>query len=426
MTEKMPESLMKKSLIWILQTGEPLECDGDIRPMRAMSLANALVSHDFEVVIWTSRFFHQKKRHRVVERLSPVRQGVTIKFIESPGYSSNVGLGRLWDHFLLAKNLKSVLSSVDHKEFPDLIFIGYPPIEISYVMASWARRRQIPCLIDVKDQWPELFLSKFEGVSRGLACVFLSPYFFLGRRALKQATGICSMSYPFLEWASSFAGRSVNGNDIVAPLTPFPFKIDPRTKATVAKWQKQLGNPFWSRKFILFVGSFSRAFDFNTVIKAAEYFEKKDQDLAFIFCGDGELKDDLVARSKGLENMFVLDWVSPQQIMALSEHAVASVAPYLDSQDFRMSIPNKVIDSLMLGLPVISSLGGEVKKLIDEERIGFFYKTSEELSEVIIKALNGEAAYMRSNARELYEKHFDYELVYGRLREHIMKLIASA
>ena len=275
MTEKMPESLMKKSLIWILQTGEPLECDGDIRPMRAMSLANALVSHDFEVVIWTSRFFHQKKRHRVVERLSPVRQGVTIKFIESPGYSSNVGLGRLWDHFLLAKNLKSVLSSVDHKEFPDLIFIGYPPIEISYVMASWARRRQIPCLIDVKDQWPELFLSKFEGVSRGLACVFLSPYFFLGRRALKQATGICSMSYPFLEWASSFAGRSVNGNDIVAPLTPFPFKIDPRTKATVAKWQKQLGNPFWSRKFILFVGSFSRAFDFNTVIKAAEYFEKK-------------------------------------------------------------------------------------------------------------------------------------------------------
>ena len=112
--------------------------------------------------------------------------------------------------------------------------------------------------------------------------------------------------------------------------------------------------------------------------------------------------------------------------MALSEHAVASVAPYLDSQDFRMSIPNKVIDSLMLGLPVISSLGGEVKKLIDEERIGFFYKTSEELSEVIIKALNGEAAYMRSNARELYEKHFDYELVYGRLREHIMKLIASA
>ena len=415
-----------RRLVWILQTGEPLECDADARPMRATSLANALVSDGCDVVIWTSRFFHQKKMHRNLECLHPMRQGVTTKFIESPGYTSNIGLGRLWDHLVLAKNLSHLLSSVAQQDFPDFIFIGYPPIETANVMASWARKRNIPCLIDVKDQWPEIFVLNAKGIFKHFARVVLCPYFFLGRRALRQASGICSMSYPFLEWASRFAGRSVCSNDIVIPLTPFPFEIDSKKRDAVRNWQKQFDAKFWSRKFILFVGSFSRAFDFQTVIKAAEYFEKKDLDVAFIFCGDGELRDYLVARSRGLENMFVLDWVGPAQIMALSKNAVASVAPYLDSQDFRMSIPNKVIDSLMLGLPIISSLGGEVKKLIDEEQIGFFYETSEELSEAIFKVLDGEASYMRSNARELYETQFDYYLVYRRLRGHIMKLLASA
>ena len=52
-------------LVWILQTGEPLNCDGNqLRPMRAINLSKALVSKGHKVEIISTRFFHQQKRFR--------------------------------------------------------------------------------------------------------------------------------------------------------------------------------------------------------------------------------------------------------------------------------------------------------------------------------------------------------------------------
>ena len=93
--------------VWILQTGEPLHSDGlGARPMRAINLANALVQAGHSVVLWSSTFYHQEKSHRHNEGgdliISPA---LRIRLIDSPGYSRNIGFGRLWDHFVLARNL---------------------------------------------------------------------------------------------------------------------------------------------------------------------------------------------------------------------------------------------------------------------------------------------------------------------------------
>ena len=52
-------------LVWILQTGEPLHIDNDnFRPMRAMNLSNKLVDSGHKVILWSSAFVHQTKKHR--------------------------------------------------------------------------------------------------------------------------------------------------------------------------------------------------------------------------------------------------------------------------------------------------------------------------------------------------------------------------
>ena len=52
-------------LVWILQTGEPLNCDGNqLRSMRAINLSKELVSKGHRVEIISTRFFHQEKRFR--------------------------------------------------------------------------------------------------------------------------------------------------------------------------------------------------------------------------------------------------------------------------------------------------------------------------------------------------------------------------
>ena len=48
---------------WIFQSGENLHLDNDnFRPMRAINLANTLINKGHTVSLWSSDFYHQKKK----------------------------------------------------------------------------------------------------------------------------------------------------------------------------------------------------------------------------------------------------------------------------------------------------------------------------------------------------------------------------
>jgi len=98
--------------VWILQTGEPLHIDGEnARPMRAMNLSNALVQAGHKVVLWSSAFYHQEKRHRSSTAKSiRVSDNLEIRLIPSRGYKRHISVGRLIDHGQLAFNLKKMLN----------------------------------------------------------------------------------------------------------------------------------------------------------------------------------------------------------------------------------------------------------------------------------------------------------------------------
>ena len=127
--------------IWIFQSGEPLHTDDDnFRPMRAVNLANVLLERGHDVEIWSSTFFHQEKRHRAIEtQILKPRERLEIRLIHSPGYRKNIGIGRLYDHGVFAYNLLRTLNKQNFIS-PDVVFIGYPPIETSAVMAHWLKK----------------------------------------------------------------------------------------------------------------------------------------------------------------------------------------------------------------------------------------------------------------------------------------------
>ena len=98
-------------LVWVLQTGEPLHIDPDLpRPMRAMNLSDVLVRAGHRVVLWSSAFHHQGKRHRsTTSQRIRVSDRLEIRLIPSRGYTRNIGLGRLVDHAQLGLNLTALL-----------------------------------------------------------------------------------------------------------------------------------------------------------------------------------------------------------------------------------------------------------------------------------------------------------------------------
>ena len=418
---------VKKPLtVWLLQTGEPLHSDaGNPRPMRAMNLANALVGAGHQVVLWSSAFYHQEKRHRShgAQRIV-ISPQLEIRLVPSPGYSRNIGPGRLWDHAVLGYRLKQLLKR--EAVAPDVAFIGYPPIETAAVMARWLSLRGVPSLIDVKDQWPTIFTKALPSLLRPVGEVSLLPYFYLGKRAMRDATGLVAMAEGFLQWALAFSGRARCGADRVAYLTTPAGQVAAEDLQSARAWWDAAGVVADGRARVCFVGSHSQAFDMAPVAEAAKLSCARDKPCEFVICGDGDNTARWRSLMSGAPNVIFPGWVDRPQIEALAERSLAALAPYHNTEDFMMSVPNKVIDSLALGLPVVSPLQGEVARLIAVHGVGLSYGAGTGLSLAqCLGQLMEDPAWRQgaaNNASRLYRDEFSFDIVYGGLVHHLEAL----
>lgn len=403
--------------IWIFQTGEPLHSDGGKpRPMRAMNLANKLVSKGHNVILWSSSFYHQEKKHRSADfEKIRVNSHLEIRLIPSPGYKRNISISRLFDHYILALNLYKQLDL--QGELPDVAFIGYPPIESAFVLTRWLKKKNIPSILDVKDKWPTILVQSVPKIIRPLARAVLFPYHLIAKKTMRNSTVICAMSNSFVNWSLEFSGRSKSDLDFVAPLTSPRELLTDIEKDMALSWWSEKGVKKSDSYRIMFVGSFSRAFDFDAIFKAANDLFEKDISCEFILCGDGELSGDLHSKASQYKNIKIIEWIDQAKIVTLSNISSAFIAPYRNSSDFVISIPNKVVDALKLGMPLLSPLKGEVENLIKDNKIGFLYGNTISLSECIESLIDDAKLQekMSINAKNLYNSKFEFNMVYDDL-----------
>ena len=410
--------------IWILQTGEPLHIDkGSPRPMRAMNLSDKLASAGHRVILWSSAFNHQEKIHRSRNyKAIEVNSNLEIRLIPSCGYKKHMNLGRIADHVQMAWNLKKLLKL--EKSVPDVVFIGYPPIETAAVMSKWLKKRDVPTLLDVKDLWPSIFVDAFPRVFQPFAKILLYPYFYLAKRTMSDVDGISTMSHGFLNWSLSFANKLPSSGDIIVRLTTLNTKSNEVKLNSANQWWKKINvNPDTDTPRVFFTGTFSTAFDFDQVRIAAE----KITNCQFILCGHGPCLSEVQNLMKDLPNVIFPGWIDKVQMESLANMSIASLAPYKNIENFTLNIPNKIVDSLSLGSPILSLLKGEVATLIENNTVGFTYGGDRLLSDCIQSFLdnNDLQKQMSINAKNLYRKEFEFNMVYDNLVFHLEKMAAK-
>lgn len=404
----------KKLNVWILQTGEPLAIDGkNLRYMRGMNLASKLIERGHNVVFFSSNFNHQKKIHRY-KKSKFIKHSTNLSFhlIDSPGYNKNVSLRRFYDHIIMARNLKKIINQKIKK--PDIVFIGYPPIETSYVMSKWLYSKNIPYVVDVKDQWPDLILEIFPRNFRFFFKLMLYPYFYCAKFLIKRAATITSMTSSYISWAEKISGKKIKNYSIL-PLVSDNNKINKTELRSTNKWcdVNEIKKNYFN---ILFIGSISNAFNFDTLINCAKKIKNKK--IKFIICGDGEHKDKLKKSVKNLNNIVFLGWVDKYKFISLAKRCKIAIAPYKNIKNFQDNIPNKIIDYLSLGLPILSSLNGEVKSLLYKNKVGYAYDENSILSlkKQIYKMYKNKntLSLASKEAKKIHKKYFNYDLIYNK------------
>lgn len=410
--------------VWILQTGEPMPTDdAGSRPMRAINLASALIEAGHSVVIWTADFNHFTLKHRFGRNTKvTVNDQLELRFVHSPGYASNLGLQRLVDHGKLALQLRRLLGA--QHEVPDVGFIGFPPIEVASVMTDWLRARDVPTVVDVKDAWPDVLERAVPDDLRSLGRFALRPYRRVAHKCLAASSGLSSTTEDFLGWALALAGRDRVDADLVLPLTS-PLATIAKPDPAATEWLDQHGIFDDGGLRVSFVGALHSSYDFVPVARAARARPK----VQFVLCGNGSKANEIARLMEGLPNVVMPGWVSAEQADALARRASIALIPIAGHDDYLLNVTNKFYDSIAKGLPVAVGLEGALGRLVRANAVGWVYGGTDgrSLEDALDEAGRDPEALTRFgvNARELYEREFEFRTVYSRAVRHLEELASG-
>ena len=404
--------------VWILQTGEPLQTDkNSARAMRAINLSNSLVSKGHEVILWSANFDHFTKKHRYNgSRTINHNTHLQIKLINSVGYKRNQGVKRLIDHAQLAFSLHFALKKM---ELPDVAFIGYPPIEVAWIMSRFLKKNSIPMVLDVKDMWPDVLLRALPSQARGVGKLLLSPYYYLMNSTFKAATSISSISQDFLDQSIKIARRAPNISDSVNYLTTIRPNYTDAEISNAQEWLDRMGVIDNNQTRCSFVGSLTSVFDWDCVIEAF-----KNSNTELVLAGDGPCFQDLKEKTENIKNIVLLGRITGIQSKVLADRTNVFIAPYKSSLEFSHSLPNKFFDAMEYGKPLLSSVSGSASQFIVKKNIGLIYSDIPTLKMVLNK-LETNPDFFRQlgeNAIDAYDKDFSGQIVYGKIINNLEKL----
>ena len=155
----------------------------------------------------------------------------------------------------------------------------------------------------------------------------------------------------------------------------------------------------------------------------------KHDDVHLVICGLGDKLASYRREAADLPNVLFPGWVDAAAIRTLMERSLAGIAPYHNERSFTMSIPNKAVEYLAGGLPVLTCLTGELERVLRMHECGLFWVEGDAQGlAVAIRSLylDVEARQrMADNAVSAYSENFVAQVVYGKLIDHLCSLAAA-
>src|SRR5437016_13122064 len=148
--------------VWLVRAYEPLPTiDGTGRYLRYGMLARALTDRGHEVLWWTSNFDHVRKQSRFGNPPVTVEMwpGFTLRVLRATEYKKNISIDRVRHNRSVASAREEEVRRLDVT--PDLVLACVPTLELTEQAVRYARRKGIPVVVDVEDEWPEIYLSAF-------------------------------------------------------------------------------------------------------------------------------------------------------------------------------------------------------------------------------------------------------------------------
>jgi glycosyltransferase involved in cell wall biosynthesis len=411
--------------IWLATIGETLPLTPSVRKMRTAMLADHLAARGHKVRWWVSAFEHQRRvmlyNHDQEVPLSP---GLTLQVLRGCGYATNISPARYLDHRIIAGKFRRQARKL---EPPHIIIASMPCHHLAFEAVRYGRGRKIPVLVDVRDLWPDIFLTRIKQplVSR-LARRMLTGDFSRLHTLMHGADGLIAVSRGYLHWALEKAARSENAWDRV-------FLLGYKAPQASDAGSQVPHLPAWlqgqkDKKLLLFIGTFGVSYELRLVVEAARRLASAGRhDVCFVLAGTGEQAEVLRRKSAGLSNVLLPGWVEATEIALLLRKGYLGLVPCRSEKD---TLPNKPFEYLSMGLPLISSLEGEMAELINTHGLGLNYRPGdlEGLCQALETLLDTQELRDRlsANAQAFFKEYGDADHIYAKFAAHVERVAEAS
>lgn len=126
----------------------------------------------------------------------------------------------------------------------------------------------------------------------------------------------------------------------------------------------------------------------------------------------------------GLETVTLTGWLDYRDTLTLLQSAHIGLAAY--ARRAPQSLPYKPFEYMAFGLPIIGSLGGELRELIEAQGLGAWYQAGDATSlagAVLALASSPEQrAFASRRCKELFASRYDALLITRQLIAHLDQL----
>ena len=269
-------------------------------------------------------------------------------------------------------------------------------------------------MIDARDEWPHIFFEFFPRWLHSIIKVILWNDFQIVKKCFKSATHITSMSESTLEWALLTGNKIKTADDRVFYLGAKKIFWSPEATQKFSYIEGAAKGKF----VVIFIGNFNEFYNPIILIEVAKILSNLN--IYFILGGSGIYYKKAKEQSAGLKNVALTGWLSEQEIAFLLSFSNVGVIPC--SKKIK-AFPNKAFTYFSAGLPVISSVEGELKESIGKNNMGFYYqsKNAVGLANGIKRMYEDRSLHkkMSKNVNDIFDKLFDANKIYQQYVEYL-------
>lgn len=377
---------------------------------RPFYLAKQWLNMGNTVTIIAGDYSHLRRKNPVVSTdfQSEKIDGIEYVWIKTGSYQGN-GIKRALTMFKfvykIIKNAKSIVSHCN----PDVVIASSTYPLDTYAAQKIKKLAKAKYIHEVHDMWPST-LYEVGGMSKN------NPFVVAMQIAENSAYKHCDECVALLPYAKDYMVKH--------GLDPKKF-TNIQNGVVLDEWENIEVIPEKHKKFFdrqkdkFIVGYFgghalSNALDY--ALDVAKKIQQKQEDILFVFVGDGVEKKRLIerAREESIQNVAFLPPVNKRAIPDLLKYFDCSYMTGMPSPLYRFGLClNKMYDSMMSGLPIVCAFDAP-DTLVQIHNCGYQCspQNTDEVEEAILniyKMPANERSRLGKNGREAVLRNYTYE-----------------